>query len=179
MRRPTARRLLGIAVPLLLISVVVVRMFSGGGEGRLVDAEGRRLFVADGDTLRIGDETIRLADLDAVERGQFCLDAAGASWSCGESARAALTALVAPGGLSCTTIERDRYGRTVARCKGTDGGDVARAMVTAGWAMADDPRYAAEQKAARGAKRGIWAGTFEVPSVWRERNRVMPKTIHG
>lgn len=178
MPRPTARRLLGIAVPLLLVSVVVARMLPGGGERRLVDAEGRRLFVADGDTLRIGDETIRLAGLDAVERDQFCLNAAGASWSCGESARGALAALVAPGGLSCTTIERDRYGRTVARCKVAHRGDVGAAMVVSGWAMADDPGYAAEQQAARGARRGIWAGTFERPSVWRERNRMVPKTIH-
>ncbi|MCE7797673.1 thermonuclease family protein [Sphingobium sufflavum] len=174
------RRLLGRgAVPVLVLLLALCWTMFGGRreEGRLIDAQGRRVFVADGDTLRIGTETVRLAGLDAVERAQFCVGAQGDGWSCGQSAREALAGLVAKGGLRCTTVERDRYGRTVARCAVDGAGDVGAALVMAGWAVADGARYAALQQQARDARRGIWGGTFEAPAVWRERNRVEPKRV--
>ncbi|MET0241488.1 MAG: thermonuclease family protein [Sphingobium sp.] len=133
------------------------------------------MFVADGDTLRVGDETVRLAGMDAVERGQFCTDPRGITWTCGESARVALDEMVARGGLRCTRIERDRYRRTVARCSVRGVGDIGAAMVAAGWAISSEPLYDAKEKDARSAKQGIWAGTFEAPKGWRAHNLIAPK----
>jgi len=44
-------------------------------------------------------------------------------------------------------------------------------LVRQGWAVAfgNSPLYASAEAEARKAKRGIWAGTFERPSQWRER----------
>ncbi|HEX7872700.1 MAG TPA: thermonuclease family protein [Sphingobium sp.] len=169
------RSLRRIVVPVLILLLLAVLAWRGGGQGggRLIDAEGRRIFVADGDTFKVWGETIRLAGMDAVERGQFCIDARGVSWSCGQSAREALEQVMAEGSLRCSTVEKDRYGRTVARCRGARG-DIAAAMVAQGWAVSDGP-YDTQETAAREAHRGIWAGTFEAPAVWRERNRVAPK----
>lgn len=168
-------------VPLLILLVLLVWAGLGRreGEGRLVDAQGRRVFVADGDTLRIGEETIRLAGLDAVERAQFCFDAQGVSWSCGQTASAALSEIVAKGDLRCTTIERDHYGRTVARCTVAENVDVGAELVTAGLAVADGGHYAAQQAKALTGKRGIWAGRFEVPRLWRDRHHVEPKQVRA
>ncbi|HEX7854262.1 MAG TPA: thermonuclease family protein [Sphingobium sp.] len=164
------------AVPVLLLLLLALYAWHGGGQdgGRLIDAEGRRVLVADGDTFRIWGDTIRLAGIDAVERTQFCMDERGNAWSCGQSAREALEQLVAKGGLRCIAIEQDRYGRTVARCTGKDG-DIGAGMTSLGWAISTGTAYTRQEQAARDAKRGIWAGTFEVPSVWRERNRIEPK----
>lgn len=171
------RLLRRVAIPVLILLLCVAYALSGRGheDGRLIDAQGRRIFVADGDTLKIDAETIRLAGMDAVERAQFCTDAQGTAWSCGQAALTVLTEMVAKGGLRCVTIERDRYGRMVARCTVAGTGDLGAAMVAAGWAVADGGRYDALEKAARAAKRGIWAGGFEAPRFWRERHRVEPK----
>jgi endonuclease YncB( thermonuclease family) len=160
---------------LLVVAVALYALF-GGGSPRLIDGAGRRVLVADGDTLKVWGETIRLAGLDAVERTQFCMDEKGAGWSCGESAKEALEAVVAKGALTCSALSTDRYGRTIARCRVRDG-DVGAALVQGGRAVSDGNTYATEEATAREAKRGIWAGTFEAPSVWRERNGVTPKKV--
>lgn len=168
------------AVPagvLVLLLILAAALFGGRGE-RLADAEGRRVIVADGDTLKVWGETIRLAGVDAVEAAQFCLDDKGTGWSCGQSAKEALSAVVAKGGLRCVTLGRDRFGWTLARCSTKDG-DVGAAMVAAGWAVSDGNAYAAQEQAAREGGRGIWAGTFEAPSVWRERNHVLPRPVEN
>ncbi len=174
---PRLLRWSGVVLLILLLAAGWAMLGRRGEEGRLIDAAGRRVFVADGDTLRVGTETIRLAGLDAVERAQFCRDAQGINWSCGQTALSALEGVVAKGRLRCATIERDRYGRTVARCTVAQGEDVGAAMVAAGWAVADGSRYAASQKAAHDGRRGIWAGKFDVPRVWRDRHHVEPKRV--
>ncbi len=140
-------------------------------DGRITDAAGARVFVADGDTLRIGERTIRLAGIDAVEREQFCLAADGSTWSCGLRARSALEALVRPGGLACVRQATDQYRRTVATCRTTSVADIGAAMVEAGWAIneadRDSGRYALEEARAARNKRGIWAGRFDEPRAWR------------
>ena len=125
--------------------------------------------VTDGDGLRIGDQRIRLWGIDAVELHQRC-ERNGAAYACGIEARNALQSLLRTGELSCEKVDRDRYGRPVARCT-VDGADLGAAMVRAGWAV-DFEHYshgahAREEREARQAKRGLWVGEFELPSLWR------------
>jgi endonuclease YncB( thermonuclease family) len=89
--------------------------------------------VTDGDGLRIGDERIRLWGIDAVELHREC-KRNGAAYACGIEARNALQSLLRIGELSCEKVDRDRYGRTVARCT-VDGKDLGAAMVRSGWAV--------------------------------------------
>lgn len=130
-----------------------------------------RITVLDGDTLRLDGETIRLWGIDAPEGGQRCARA-GVEYDCGAAATAALTRFVASGPVRCAAVERDRYGRTVARCR-VGGNDLGALMVRSGWAL-DYARYsggayAGPQAAAERAADGLWRGGFTAPWVWRRQ----------
>jgi endonuclease YncB( thermonuclease family) len=125
-----------------------------------------RASAVDGDTLRLGGTRIRLIGLDAPELDQTCTDASGASWRCGEAAHRALAEIVATGQVACASQGHDQYGRVLAQCRigETDAG--AR-IVAQGLAIANGD-YGNEERAARDARAGMWAGTFETPRSWRE-----------
>ncbi|WP_292091488.1 thermonuclease family protein [Mesorhizobium sp.] len=81
------------------------------------------------------------------------------------------TFLAASRPLHCTFVDRDRYGRLVGDCERADGRGVQQWLVEQGLAL-DWPKYssgiyASQQAAAKAAKRGIWAGTFQEPWDWR------------
>lgn len=133
---------------------------------------GGMMTIIDGDGLRFGKERVRIWGIDAPELGQTCRRG-GVSYRCGKAAKEALRALIAARPVECEKIEADRFGRTVARCT-VDGLDLGSLMVNAGWALEikhrSGGRYAAEQQAAREARRGLWGGEFMPPWVWRDRN---------
>lgn len=128
--------------------------------------------VVDGDTLRLGDRTLRLSGIDAPERGQSCTDAAGRWFDCGAAAAEALSRLVNGRSVLCRVQGRDRYGRGLGLCT-AGGAELNTGLVVSGWALAyeDDnlPMQTAEA-AARLAGRGLWAGSFTRPDAWRRRN---------
>lgn len=126
--------------------------------------------VVDGDTLRLGQERVRLNGIDAPERRQTCGAAA-----CGETARAWLARLIEGKLVICEGSTRDKYRRLVAVCR-VDGADLGQAIVKAGWAVAYR-RYSAayvpaEQDAQR-ARRGLWASGFDLPADWRRAHRII------
>lgn len=131
-----------------------------------------RLTVTDGDGLRLNGERIRLWGIDAPELDQTC-ERDGRPYHCGEEARDVLGGLVQGGAVSCETVEQDRYGRTVARC-GVDGRDLGGELVRLGWALDfrrySEGAYAEQEGEARIARRGLWAGNFLTPALWRERH---------
>lgn len=133
--------------------------------------------AVDGDTLRLaveggGVETVRLWGVDAPEGGQpggdHALQAlAWALWRRGGHV-----------GLACAVVDRDRWGRRVARCAGfgEPEGALNAEMVRRGWAW-DFARYsggayAAEERAARAERRGVFAiGDAVPPWEWRKMKR--------
>lgn len=132
-----------------------------------------RASVIDGDTIEIQGQRIRLHGIDAPESGQTC-QRGGKDWRCGQAAALALSDWLGAGVVACQSVDRDRYGRTVAKCA-KSGQDVAGWMVAQGWAL-DWPRYsggayAGAQAAAKAAGRGIWAATFQPPWEWRAGRR--------
>lgn len=130
--------------------------------------------VIDGDTLHWQGRRIRLAGIDAPEKDQFCHDATGRAWLCGQESSRALADLVRDAGdrLWCADEGEDRYGRTVATCFAGKR-SINRAMVEQGHAM-DWPKYSKgayqeAQERARAARRGIWADPDPVaPWRWRQ-----------
>jgi endonuclease YncB( thermonuclease family) len=126
----------------------------------------------DGDSLRIGDENIRLIGIDAPELRQTCRDERGRDWACGRDAHALLIRIVSRGKVTCASNGKDRYNRTLARCSAGDIADVGEALVREGYAI-DFMKggYQAAEADARAAKRGIWRGEFEQPRDWRAKNR--------
>lgn len=133
--------------------------------------------VVDGDTLvvRLTDgrrRRVRLIGIDTPETVR-----PGAAVECGGTQASALMARLALKGegrrargrdvllvSDRSQGSRDRYGRTLAYVDRTDGRDIGRALIEAGWAqsVAFDGRFArqseydAAEDAARRDKRGVW-----------------------
>lgn len=131
--------------------------------------------VNDGDTLTLGKERIRLRGIDAPEYTQTCRRA-GADYACGRMARQALVGLIGGRRVSCVGWQRDRYGRLLGECKAGDV-DLNRALVAAGWAVAYGG-YEAEERKARSAKVGVWAGSFDLPQDWRRTHGDRTEASH-
>jgi len=132
-----------------------------------------RAFVIDGDTIDVAGARVRLFGIDAPERYQDCQDGDGRDYFCGRVAARALATLIGRRPVICTPVDHDRYEREVATC--TAGGrDLSDAMVRAGQAVElaqySRGRYTAAEREARAARRGLWAGAFEMPAEWRRRH---------
>lgn len=158
-----------IFIGLVLIGVVVWNFYFDR-EPR-VDKDGRGIVVQDGDSFVIQQTAIRLDGIDAPELKQNCYSADGSIWRCGGEARNQLTKMLHKGDVKCEPRAKDRYGRTIAKCSARDVQDIAEALVRNGWAInaarLGEGMYAAAEQEARDAKRGIWQGKFERPSMFR------------
>jgi endonuclease YncB( thermonuclease family) len=129
--------------------------------------------VIDGDTIEIHGQRIRLFGIDAPESGQLCVRPNGERWRCGQQGSFALSDRIGRATVNCQPRDLDRYGRFVAICfKGDE--DLSRWMVLNGWAVAFrrySLDYVADEDAARQRHINIWSGEFDMPWVWRARNR--------
>ncbi len=132
-----------------------------------------RARVVDGDSIRINGVNVRLHGIDAPELFQTCQNRFGRRYECGERAREHLRNLVGNGRVRCRRVTTDRYGRMVATCR-VGGMDIGQRMVRDGWAVAFvrySRRYVSDERAARLARRGLWAGRFVPPSLWRRMKK--------
>ena len=122
----------------------------------------------DGDSLMVGDKEVRLFGVDAPEFDQSCTKEATA-WSCGAAAADKLSQLVTGKRVTCSAVGTDQYDRVLGRCMvGTT--DINRAMVASGYAVAFrrySSDYVSAEESAKVNKRGLWAGTFQMPSDFR------------
>ena len=122
----------------------------------------------DGDSLSVGGKEVRLFGIDAPEFDQMCTKD-GMGWGCGASAADQLALLVNGKNVVCLTVGTDKHGRLLGRCM-VGATDVNRAMVASGLAVAFrrySSDYVSAENSARASKRGIWAGTFQMPSEFR------------
>ena len=122
----------------------------------------------DGDSLMVGDKEVRLFGIDAPEFDQSC-KRDGQDWNCGASAAERLAQLVNGKSVVCSTVGTDQHGRALGRCM-VGATDVNRAMVSSGYAVAFrrySSDYVSAEDSARVTKRGMWAGTFQMPSDYR------------
>lgn len=129
--------------------------------------------VIDADTWDVGGVRVRLFGIDAPELDQTCGDAGGGNWSCGAWATHQVRQLFQGKTVSCTPLDRDRYGRIVARCK-QGRHDVAERIVRRGLAFAyrkysDD--YWAFEQAAQIRRTGLHAARVQAPWVHRSTGR--------
>ena len=130
-------------------------------------AAGPEVRVLDGDTIKIGKVNYRLHGIDAPEKAQRC-QRDNLDWLCGQEAAAYLRGLIAGRPVSCTEMDRDRYGRVVAVCH-SGGLDLNRAMVRAGlaWAyLAYSRDYEAAEWEAQLLGNGVWAGNVLAEPAW-------------
>ena len=146
---------------------------------------GRIVGVADGDTVKILDETrtshtIRLLGIDAPEKAQ----------PFGARSKQSLSGLAFGQTIDVEWHKRDRYGRIVGKLLDRHGKDINLAQIERGmaWHYADYQReqspadhmaYARAESEARQKRLGLWADRDpEAPWEYR-RNRRMARTAAG
>ncbi len=179
MRRSTRsrgplRRFTDIVLTVAILGMlIVVAARLGGVDQQTLEGVAR---VADGDSITLDNQRIRLRGIDAPELGQICTRR-GTDYPCGRMARDALVGLIAGRRLKCESRERDRYGRVLAICS-AGGDEINRQLVVSGWAVAYGD-FDAEEKAARRAGAGLWAGTFDRPQDWRAQHGGMVESEHA
>lgn len=125
--------------------------------------------VSDGDTLRFQRMRVRLWGIDAPEDDQMC-----GSVNVGDQSHDAMERLVEGRQTTCVLRDVDRNNRPVAICT-VEGRDVGAALVEQGWAwdfrQYSNGAYAAQQRAAQSARRGVHAMRCELPWDLRARLR--------
>lgn len=121
--------------------------------------------ATDGDTIRCGDERIRLTGIDAPELGRCDSRRRRCAPGDGKASRQALQRLVAGRDLTIVRLGRDRYGRTLAVVFADDR-NLACQQLRAGQAIyrpdwdrrrlvaRDCPRFAHQTRLARPTRRG-------------------------
>ncbi|WP_018459715.1 thermonuclease family protein [Bradyrhizobium sp. WSM4349] len=157
-------RIFGLALAVSVLPALEVRADDIVGQASVID----------GDTIEIHGQRIRLWGIDAPESTQLCRNDDSNLYQCGRTAATALAGLfwAIKRPVTCSPVDRDQYGRTVATCSlGTPGPDIGHWLVANGHAL-DWPKYSKgkyedAQRGAEKASRGMWAGSFVEP--WRYR----------
>ncbi len=146
------------------------------GSARVVDGDTFDLVHAGASSSAVRVTRIRLEGVDACERGQTA-DLHGSMWPCGTIATSWLIEQTTGELVSCVPNQRDRWGRTIARCTAR-GRDLAAAGLAQGIYVAyrvkgqiTDTDYGRIEEIARLGKRGIWATRFQMPWEWRRSRR--------
>ncbi|WP_455654307.1 thermonuclease family protein [Phascolarctobacterium sp.] len=135
---------------------------------------GQVTYVIDGDTFQLssqlGDIRIRVADIDAPELSQ----------PYGKKAKSYLKSLVESETVVCNILEKDRYGRYIAKINvpGTRNLDIAAEMVRAGYAW-HYKKYSVSQELAnieikaKLQKKGLWSDQGAVaPWIYRQQQNI-------
>lgn len=143
--------------------------------------KGRVVGVTDGDTITVlvdgtRPERVRLAEIDAPERGQ--------PW--GDRSKQALSGMLFQREVSVEQTAVDRWGRVVGRVS-VDGRDVSREMVALGGAWTyrqylTDASLIEVEEAARRAGLGLWslpASERVAPWAWRRGERGIAQAARG
>ena len=130
--------------------------------------------VITGDTIELSGRRLKLAGIDAPDVLQGCRTGQREFYKCGEESWKFLNGLIQKRSVSCSPLDGNHDGQKIARCH-IDGKDLADEIVRNGHAVAAaSATYLAAEKEARANKRGLWAGTFVLPSEWRRRMKQNP-----
>ena len=155
-------RMVNIASAALLASLLCVPGYGAA------DVAGR-MDIVDGDTAHVAGQTIRFFGIDAPEAGQTCQNADGGIWACGKWVTERTRARFQGKQARCVEVDRDRYGRIVARCN-VDGTDVGRWLVQEGLAFAYRKYamdYDLDEKRAAITDKGLHGSLVQDPAAFR------------
>lgn len=120
-----------------------------------VSAAADRLAVLDGDTMRVGDQVVRLDGIAAPARGSPCPGDSTAAVDCGAAAANALASLVRGRAVDCLIRAHDGNGRPLGDCIAA-GRRLNEALVRDGWARAEAADLRQSEATARAAGVGMW-----------------------
>lgn len=155
--------------------VAVVLMIASEATAETISGIAR---AKDGDSMLVGRTEVRLFGVDAPEFDQSC-NRSRQTWACGAEAADRLSRLVTGKEVRCIAVSIDQYGRTLGRCM-VGSTDVNRTLVATGYAVAYrrySSDYVSAEEGAKLNRRGVWAGTFEMPSAYRNEAPSVATTI--
>lgn len=122
--------------------------------------------VTDGDTIKVDGIKVRLNGYDTPERDSFC-----GPTDVYEAASIALTDFIDGSEVVCQLTGEKTFDRFVGTCS-VHGTDIGSFMVDAGWGRDwkrfSGGKYAAAEKQARKAQRGLW-GLSCGEDLWGDR----------
>ncbi|MFM7557208.1 MAG: thermonuclease family protein, partial [Alphaproteobacteria bacterium] len=122
--------------------------------------------VLDGDSIKVGNNEVRLFGLDAPEYKQTCLDQNNQEYNCGINSRDFLQKLIAGKKVRCTYASKDKYDRFLGICyleKLSINAEIVKngMAVIYNFTESSDEMNALEIQA-KASKIGIWQGSFEL-----------------
>uniref|UniRef100_Q07VJ0 Nuclease (SNase domain protein) n=1 Tax=Rhodopseudomonas palustris (strain BisA53) TaxID=316055 RepID=Q07VJ0_RHOP5 len=149
------------------IVIVLIMLFSAPGWAAGV-------VVKDARTLQLGGSIYRLHGIDAPDLDQTCINERADSWACGVEARDTLVKLIGDRAVACQDVGPDPAAkpRRIGICviQG-DTDSLSQRLVQDGLAVTigePNGRYAADEAAARQARKGLWRGCFVAPQKFRQ-----------
>jgi len=150
--------MLGYALALIALIAVVAKLFPRKEKPFAVPADSA--FPVDGDTLKIGEQRVRLFGVDAPEMSQ----------PGGREAQQFLLSITREHALTVKPVTKDKYGRTVARVF-AGATDLSAHMASNGYALASSDftrAYTKFERAARAQRVGLWATVgIQNPALYR------------
>lgn len=153
-------------VALAAVSVLALSAFAEPSEGRPSTIIGAAT-VTDGDTIKVDGVKVRLNGFDTPEKGSMC-----GRTNVYTEASDALDGFIGTSDVKCKLTGDKTFDRFVGTCS-VGGKDIGDFMVESGWGR-DWPKfsagkYAAAEKRARDAKRGLWGLDCD-ESLWGTRS---------
>jgi endonuclease YncB( thermonuclease family) len=133
-----------------------------------------KVYVIDGDSIKVGDKEVRLLLVDAPEYKQTCFNKNDEKYDCGKISRNFLLKLAHKKQTKCLYHDHDIYGRYLAYCY-LDEISINHEILKNGMAVIYDFSQASKEEIelenfAKDNKLGIWQGAFQLPKDYRKSN---------
>lgn len=131
--------------------------------------------ITDGDTIKIGNQSIRLTYIDAPEKKQTCFNENNYEYLCGEKSKEFLINLIKNRNVICHYNSTDIYNRILGICF-IDNISINEEMIKNGMAIlynksSSSEKYIFLEEEAKKSKNGLWSGQFLSPQEFRKANR--------
>lgn len=128
--------------------------------------------VIDGDSIRVGENEVRLVGIDAPEYLQTCFDENNQEYFCGKASHVFLLELAHKKEVECFYSSKDRYNRFLAKCF-VNKISINEELLKSGMAVIYDFNESEEKMEnleleAKKQKLGIWRGAFQLPKDYRK-----------
>lgn len=181
--RPIAVGLVGAIFGGVLALIIVGTGFGDVAQQTVYSTYAHDDDAYDGDTLWVGEISVRLSGINAPELNQICRNQSGQT-QCGDEARRHLQGLLSGALLTCERISgggrrsNEPFARPRVHCTATRGGrtiDIAEAMVADGYAIVSREGgrgYMGVARVAFEQQRGILGMCTLRPDVWRSNTAV-------
>lgn len=133
-----------------------------------------KVFVIDGDSLKVGGKEVRLFGIDAPEYSQTCLDLQNEEYACGLISVDFTRKLASGKNAECVYAEKDKYDRYLGKCF-VDGVSINEELIKNGMAVIynfteSDEAMDKFEAEAKKKKLGIWRGAFQLPKDYRKEH---------